>query len=810
MIKSLNRFLLLIAPFLIFVSSAYATHLVGGDFRVTMVNNGSSSSSYDIQLRLYRDDVNGAVGIPTQVTIGIYKVGTNALQTTKTLYQISSGIVPLGDPCYTPNPSQVRIEEGVFQSISSVTLPNYAFGYYLQYETCCRNGLIDNLATPTSDGISIFALIPDPGLGQNSSPDFGDYPLDAYFCVNNVKNFTWPVTDPDGDQLVYSLVAPLDQGIGFGTGNSGPGAGAYPFYPDCIFAGGYSITDMIGGTPPMSIDPNTGEITASPAIQGFFAFTVRVEEFRNGVKIGEVRRDAQYASLPCIISNPPVVSVNANQGNAITDSTSSIDIDVYVDSLICFDLEIGVNDPNDSIYILLNSNDIDLSATYVQPNNLSSGSSPPCNHAFNMIDSWGDGWNGASVNVLVNGVAVGTGVGNGFNTGTSSVFNFTANSGDVITLSNWVSGTFDNEVSWNITNGNGVVVANGVHGSIPSNVTASCPSTSTSLAYFDWENIIGDSVFFNSYNLSSSGYTGSKGNIYQRYCWEAPCEGIDSTFLISMDAYSVDCSGYNAVQSDIFVHVNSLPQATFIDVDSIITISYDSNMCVDLFAKDSLNPNDTLFIQTLSNLNFDVDSTYIVPTLDITSGLHYYEDFITEGNTIYMEDFNHSGNITYAKKEVALRFCWLTDCNYIFEDSLSIGYMASSSVCGSDSIYAYSTIVVNEPLNDGLDDYTPNIFTPNGDNKNDNYKLLGKNDPCSDVIQVSIYNRWGNLVFYSTKSNFEWNGNKWNGDKDTGKECDEGSYYVVIDGTYGKTFNSLLGDFEPNVIKEAVTIQLMR
>ena len=31
-------------------------------------------------------------------------------------------------------------------------------------------------------------------------------------------------------------------------------------------------------------------------IIGFFVFTVRVEEFRNGIKIGEVRRDVQYAS----------------------------------------------------------------------------------------------------------------------------------------------------------------------------------------------------------------------------------------------------------------------------------------------------------------------------------------------------------------------------------------------------------------------------------------------------------------------------------------------------------------------------------
>ena len=29
-----------------------------------------------------------------------------------------------------------------------------------------------------------------------------------------------------------------------------------------------------------------------------------------------------------------------------------------------------------------------------------------CTHTFNMYDSYGDGWNGASVNVLVNGSVV--------------------------------------------------------------------------------------------------------------------------------------------------------------------------------------------------------------------------------------------------------------------------------------------------------------------------------------------------------------------------------------------------------------------
>ena len=52
MIKSFIRSLLLILPFLMFSNSIYSTHIVGGDFKITMTNNGATSSSYDIQLTL--------------------------------------------------------------------------------------------------------------------------------------------------------------------------------------------------------------------------------------------------------------------------------------------------------------------------------------------------------------------------------------------------------------------------------------------------------------------------------------------------------------------------------------------------------------------------------------------------------------------------------------------------------------------------------------------------------------------------------------------------------------------------------------
>ncbi|MEJ6753583.1 MAG: gliding motility-associated C-terminal domain-containing protein [Flavobacteriales bacterium] len=680
-----------------FSTSSYATHIIGGDFKVTMTNNGTSSSVYDIQLRLYRDDVNGAVNMPASVTIGIYQIGTNNLQTIKTLYldNGSGSLVPLGDPCYTPNPSIVRIEEGVYNGLGSVSLPNFSMGYYLHYETCCRNGLIDNLATPTSDGISIFAIIPDPSLGQNSTPDFGDYPNDAYFCVNNIKYFTWPVTDPDGDSLVFSLVAPLNDGTNTNNGNSAPGSGAYPFYPSCNFAPGFNQFNVIGGTPQMSINPVTGEMAASPAILGYFQFSVRVEEYRNGVKIGEVRRDAQYASLPCVLANPPVITVNDDIGSPLSDTFS---VDVYVNDSICFDLEVGVNDPSDSVFLKLTSSNFDLLNSFIP-------------------------------------------------------------------ASNYISG-------------------------------------GTNLAYYDWDNNIGDTVFFNQYSPNSAGYIGNTGVLYMRYCWEAPCEGIDSTFNVTMDSYSIDCSGFNPVQKELSIYVQKIPAPTFLDIPSTINVTLDDTICIDLFAQDTLNADDTLAIEPYS-ANFSFDSTFVPPQFNNSTGQYYYDDFNDSiGNTISMIGYSHVGNVSSAIQNVALRFCWVTDCNYVYQKEFDLNYRAFSTVCGSDTVTATSNVTVDPPTGDVKE--IPNIFTPNGDGNNDVYKLAGTNDPCYDVMQINIYNRWGQLVFKSFDPNFHWDGNS-----ESGKECKPGAYLVIMNGTFGSTYDAD-GNRTSNPVRDEFWVHLLK
>lgn len=66
----------------------------------------------------------------------------------------------------------------------------------------------------------------------------------------------------------------------------------------------------------------------------------------------------------------------------------------------------------------------------------------------------------------------------------------------------------------------------------------------------------------------------------------------------------------------------------------------------------------------------------------------------------------------------------------------------------------------------------PNVFTPNGDNINDEFFV--QSNGLSN-IECSIYDRWGKKIH-------EWNspGGRWNGKTDSGTACNDGTYYYVV------------------------------
>lgn len=67
----------------------------------------------------------------------------------------------------------------------------------------------------------------------------------------------------------------------------------------------------------------------------------------------------------------------------------------------------------------------------------------------------------------------------------------------------------------------------------------------------------------------------------------------------------------------------------------------------------------------------------------------------------------------------------------------------------------------------------PNVFTPNGDGGNDIFLPIGHTGIAASTL--SIYNRWGQLVFLSSKAGHGWDGTV------SGVRCPDGTYFYILD-----------------------------
>jgi gliding motility-associated-like protein len=80
-------------------------------------------------------------------------------------------------------------------------------------------------------------------------------------------------------------------------------------------------------------------------------------------------------------------------------------------------------------------------------------------------------------------------------------------------------------------------------------------------------------------------------------------------------------------------------------------------------------------------------------------------------------------------------------------------------------------LVLSKPCIDNI--VLPNIFTPNGDNKNDVFYIPGV---CADDnYSLKVYDRWGTIMFSTHQRN-----NVWDGKTINGTDATEGVYFFVV------------------------------
>ncbi|MBA3971614.1 MAG: PKD domain-containing protein, partial [Bacteroidetes bacterium] len=300
-----NRFLLLIifVFFLSFVSQA--THIVGGSLTYEQLGG----STYRVTLKLYRDCKPGSAAFPGTVTIQVRRsCGTISLPSISIPFPGASLVPPNIDTCAV-NPG-ICLEEAIYTKVVS-GLPPTPGGYDLYFQYCCRNSTLMNIVAPLSAGETWFAHIPDNGIViANSSPKWVK-PPPVFVCQGNNMIVDHSATDADGDSLVYSLYTPYDD-------NAVTWPGCVFSTPTITWSSTYGANNPLdAGTPnSLTISP-VGILNGVPPLLGQFVAGVKCEEWRNGVKIGEILRDFQFNVVNC----PPVAVAGFISGGACNGTT---------------------------------------------------------------------------------------------------------------------------------------------------------------------------------------------------------------------------------------------------------------------------------------------------------------------------------------------------------------------------------------------------------------------------------------------------------------------------------------------------------
>ena len=258
--------------------STFASHLMGG--QIVATNLGGYE--YEIKLTAYRD----TIGIPMatsamfQITMDSAGVITPITTLTVLADSMSGGLVMGVSAAY-------GVE--VYTYTDTITLPGDGY-YTIYWEDCCRNAAIINMGNAGGEFFALSTSLTVDSLSPNSSPSYLSLPV-AYLPADTLWQYNPLPFDPDGDSLVWSLTTPL--------GSGGLVAG-YQFLDDTVF---YSNTSN-----PFALDSVTGELTWNAKMQGNFVAAFLIEEYRNGVKIGEMRRDMQYIVISDTSNYLPVVS----------------------------------------------------------------------------------------------------------------------------------------------------------------------------------------------------------------------------------------------------------------------------------------------------------------------------------------------------------------------------------------------------------------------------------------------------------------------------------------------------------------------
>ncbi|MCI5058363.1 MAG: T9SS type A sorting domain-containing protein [Flavobacteriales bacterium] len=297
--------------------NVHASHLNGGE----MTYRCLGSNTYEITLDLYWEcsatfladsQLVSVSSSSLGVSNNVYLYLTDTMEITKTCTAVTTVCSNLG----SAYPGTIK---NTFKD--TIVLSGVSNDWLVEYSNCCRLPSITNINNPQSQNTYLNVVI-DNNI-CNNSPSFLQDP-DIINCriVQNCLNLK--AFDVDGDSLVYKVVPSL-------TALNTP----------ISYTPGHSTSSPIAANSAsnFSIDSLTGLVCFTSNNLVVSNMAVEVEEYRNGQKIGFIRRDMVYFIINCVNASPVLSGVDTSYSNF-----SNVDTAVCANSQV--NLTIGVSDPD--------------------------------------------------------------------------------------------------------------------------------------------------------------------------------------------------------------------------------------------------------------------------------------------------------------------------------------------------------------------------------------------------------------------------------------------------------------------------------
>ncbi len=310
----------LVLIFAVFVKNTEAAHIVGGDFSYKYITGdryqikmkmyrdcGGGGASFEQSLRvgIYDKETNKLIKTVQMPRTTIYPIKFNTGCTSPQLRCVETGVF-LAE--FTMPKEQFQNTQGYYVQWERCCRNDII------------KNIVDPGGTPMAFYMEFPSPYPGGGgLRINSSPEFLRDPLN-YLCVGEAFKYDFKIYDTDGDELRMKIGIPNAGGYTsqFNPGqNSGPAPYDDVIWETGYNVG--TPQNIMDGNPDLYVDNDTAFIYLVPQQIGVYVISVVCEEFRDNVKIGETVRELQLEVLNCPPRSKPVITASLPGGKSYVD-----------------------------------------------------------------------------------------------------------------------------------------------------------------------------------------------------------------------------------------------------------------------------------------------------------------------------------------------------------------------------------------------------------------------------------------------------------------------------------------------------------